>query len=196
MKTIDDAVAGRRVLVRADLNVPLDGTRITDDGRIRACLPTLNALLARGAAAVVCSHLGRPAGAPDPAYTLAAVAARLGQLLGRPVMLAADTVGAAARSAVADLKPGGVIMLENLRFNPGETSKDDAVRGAAAAVRALGFADGAFSHVSTGGGATLESLEGKTLPGLAALADEQGSEHAALAADTHLGGGAAVRGSR
>ena len=75
MKTIDDAaVTGRRVLVRADLNVPLDGTRITDDGRIRAALPTLNALLARGAAVVVCSHLGRPAGAPDPAYTLAPVA--------------------------------------------------------------------------------------------------------------------------
>jgi phosphoglycerate kinase len=131
MKTVDDlVVTGRRVLLRADLNVPLDGGRITDDGRIRACLPTLDALLARGAAVVVCSHLGRPAGAPDPAYTLAPVAARLGELLGRPVTLAAGTVGAAARSAVADLKPGGVVMLENLRFNPGETSEDGAVRGA------------------------------------------------------------------
>ena len=131
MKTIDDVVVtGRRVLVRADLNVPLDGNRITDDGRIRACLPTLNALLARGAAVVVCSHLGRPAGAPDPAHTLAPVAARLGELLGRPVRLTADTVGPSARSAVADLRPGAVVMLENLRFNPGETSKDDAVRGA------------------------------------------------------------------
>jgi phosphoglycerate kinase len=131
MKTIDDmVVAGRRVLVRADLNVPLDGTRITDDGRIRACTPTLNALLTRGAAVVVCSHLGRPAGAPDPAYTLAPVAARLAQLLGRPVKLAADTVGPAARSAVSALAPGDVVMLENLRFNPGETSKDDAIRGA------------------------------------------------------------------
>jgi phosphoglycerate kinase len=131
MKTIDDVlVSGHRVLVRADLNVPLDGTRITDDGRIRACLPTLKALLARHAAVVVCSHLGRPAGAPDPAYTLAPVAARLGHLLGRPVTLAADTVGPYARSAVAALAPGGVVMLENLRFNPGETSKDDVVRGA------------------------------------------------------------------
>jgi phosphoglycerate kinase len=131
MKTIDDmAVTGKRVLVRTDLNVPLEGTRITDDGRIRACLPTLTALLSRGAAVVVCSHLGRPAGAPDPKYTLAPVAARLGQLLGRPVELAADTVGPSARSVVAALAPGGVVMLENLRFNPGETSKDDAARGA------------------------------------------------------------------
>ncbi len=131
MKTIDDLeVSGRRVLVRADLNVPLDGARITDDGKIRACLPTLNTLLERGAGVVVCSHLGRPAGAPDPAYTLAPVAARLGELLGRPVVLAADTVGPCARSAVAELAPGGVVMLENLRFNAGETSKDDAVRGA------------------------------------------------------------------
>ncbi|MGC1288928.1 MAG: phosphoglycerate kinase, partial [Streptosporangiaceae bacterium] len=83
MKTIDDLdVRGRRVLLRADLNVPLDGSRITDDGKIRACIPTLNALLDRGGAVVVCSHLGRPAGAPDPAYSLAPVAARLGQLLG------------------------------------------------------------------------------------------------------------------
>jgi phosphoglycerate kinase len=131
MKTVDDLeVSGQRVLVRADLNVPLDGTRITDDGKIRACLPTLSALLDRGAAVVVCSHLGRPAGAPDPAYTLAPVAARLGELLDRAVALAADTVGPSARAAVADLAPGGVVMLENLRFNAGETSKDDALRGA------------------------------------------------------------------
>ncbi len=130
MKTVDDLeVSGKRVLVRADLNVPLDGTRITDDGKIRACLPTLSALLDRGAAVVVCSHLGRPAGTPDPAYTLAPVAARLGELLGRAVVLAADTVGPSARAAVADLAPGGVVMLENLRFNAGETSKDDALRG-------------------------------------------------------------------
>jgi phosphoglycerate kinase len=131
MKTVDDLeVSGKRVLVRADLNVPLDGTRITDDGKIRACLPTLSALLDRGAAVVVCSHLGRPAGAPDPAYTLAPVAARLAELLGRAVVLAADTVGPSARAAVADLAPGGVVMLENLRFNAGETSKDDGLRGA------------------------------------------------------------------
>jgi phosphoglycerate kinase len=131
MRTIDDLdVSGRRVLVRADLNVPLDGGRITDDGKIRACLPTLRALLDRGAAIVVCSHLGRPGGLPDPAYTLAPVAVRLGDLLGRPVRLAADTVGPSARAAVATLRPGDVVMLENLRFNLGETIKDDAQRGA------------------------------------------------------------------
>ena len=98
MKTIDDLnVSGRRVLVRADLNVPLDGGRITDDGKIRASLPTLDALIGRDAAVVVCSHLGRPGGVPDPAYTLAPVAARLSQLLGREVTLAGDTVGPAAR---------------------------------------------------------------------------------------------------
>lgn len=135
MKTVDDLdISGRRVLLRADLNVPLEGTRITDDGKIRASLPTLNALLERGAAVVICSHLGRPAGAPDPAWSLAPVAARLGELLGRPVILAADTVGPSARAAVAGLPPGGLVMLENLRFNAGETSQDDAVRGA--------FADG------------------------------------------------------
>jgi 3-phosphoglycerate kinase len=307
MKTIDDLdVSGRRVLVRADLNVPLDGSQIADDGKIRACLPTLSALLDRGAAIVVCSHLGRPGGLPDPAYTLAPVAARLGELLDRPVRLAADTVGPAARAAVATLRPGGVVMLENLRFNLGETIKDDAQRGAfadqlasladvyvgdafgtvhrrhasvrdvaarlphatgylvqaetaalrrltdgpsevaaataipadrmaldigpgsarrfaarlataktifwngpmgvfevpryaegtraiaraladsdaftvvgggdtAAAVRAFGFDDSSFGHVSTGGGASLEYLEGKTLPGLAALAGEDGA---------------------
>jgi phosphoglycerate kinase len=131
MKTIDDLeVSGRRVLVRADLNVPTGSNGIRDDGKIRACLPTLNALLERGAAVVVCSHLGRPAGVPDPACTLAPVAVRLSELLGRPVALAADTVGPAARAAVNGLRPGGVVMLENLRFNAGETSKDDGVRGA------------------------------------------------------------------
>jgi len=131
MKSIDDLdVSGKRVLVRADLNVPLTGPRISDDGKIRASLPTLNALLQRGAAVIVCSHLGRPAGAPDPAYTLAPVAGCLGDLLGRPVALAADTAGPSARAAVAALPPGGVVMLENLRFNTGETSTDDALRRA------------------------------------------------------------------
>ncbi len=135
MKTIDDLeVSGRRVLVRVNLNVPLDAGRITGDGKIRACLPTLGALLDRGAAIVVCSHLGRPGGLPDPAYTLAPVAARLGQLLGRPVRLADDTVGPSARAAVAALRPG-VVMLENLRFNLGETIRDDAQRGALADIR-------------------------------------------------------------
>ena len=128
MKTIDDfTVDGLRVLVRADLNVPLDGGRITDDGRIQASLPTLAALTSRGAKVVVCAHLGRPGGKPDPRYSLAPVAVRLGELLGRPVELAADV--AAARAAVAALPPGGLVMLENLRFNAAETSKDDVQRG-------------------------------------------------------------------
>jgi phosphoglycerate kinase len=131
MKTIDDfAVTDRRVLVRDDFNVPLDGGRVADDGRIRAALPTLSALLERDAKVIVCAHLGRPAGKPDPKYSLAPVAARLGELLGRPVRLAADTAGPDARAAVAAMPAGGVVMLENLRFNEGETSKDDTQRGA------------------------------------------------------------------
>jgi len=130
MKTIDDLdVAGRRVLLRADLNVPLSGTSITDDSRIRASLPTLRALLARGARVVLCAHLGRPGGTPDPRYSLAPVAIRLSQLLERRVRLAADTVGPGARNTVAALRPGELALLENLRFNAGETSADDAERG-------------------------------------------------------------------
>ena len=130
MKTVDDLlVFHRRVLVRLDLNVPVADGKITDDGKIRACLPTLVSLLQRGAAVVVCSHLGRPAGMPDPAYSLAPVAARLDELLGCRVTLAADTVGPSARATVAAVKPGRVVMLENLRFNLGETIKDDAQRG-------------------------------------------------------------------
>jgi phosphoglycerate kinase len=150
MKTIDDlAVEGRRVLVRADLNVPLDGGRVADDGRIRASLPTLTALTSRGAKVIVCAHLGRPGGKLDPKYSLAPVAARLGELLGRPVELAAGTIGPAARAAVAALPPGGVVMLENLRFNAAETSKDDQQRGAFAGQLA-GLAD---LYVSDGFGA-------------------------------------------
>ena len=130
MKTIDDmAVAGRRVLVRADLNVPLKDGQVADDGRILASLPTLTALMDRGAKVIVCAHLGRPKGKPDPRYSLAPVAARLGELLGRPVKLAADTVGPSAQAEVAALRPGGLVMLENLRFNAGETSTDDMDRG-------------------------------------------------------------------
>ncbi|MFF9686419.1 phosphoglycerate kinase [Streptomyces sp. NPDC014623] len=134
MKTIDEllaeGVAGKRVFVRADLNVPLDGTTITDDGRIRAVRPTVAELAAAGARVIVASHLGRPAGAPDPAFSLAPAAARLGELLGAEVAFAADTVGESARATVAALTDGQVAVIENLRFNPGETSKDDAERGA------------------------------------------------------------------
>lgn len=130
MKTVDDfEVTGQRVLVRDDLNVPLDGGQVSDDGRIRAALPTLAALLERGATVVVCAHLGRPAGQPDPRYSLAPVAARLGELLGRPVTLAADVTGPYARAAVAAAVPGDLVMLENLRFDKRETSQDEAQRG-------------------------------------------------------------------
>ena len=173
MRTIGGfAVAGRRVLVRDDLNVPLDDGQVTDDGRIRAALPALTALTDRGARVIVCAHLGRPAGRPDPTYSLAPAAARLSELPGRPVTLAADVTGPSARAAVASLGPGGVVMLENLRFDARETSTDDAQRGLFAgelAARALGFADSAFGYISTGGGASLEFIQGKTLPGLVVL---------------------------
>ncbi|MFF9014233.1 phosphoglycerate kinase [Streptomyces sp. NPDC014870] len=134
MKTIDEllaeGVAGKRVFVRADLNVPLAGTTITDDGRIRAVLPTVKALAEAGARVVVASHLGRPKGAPDPAFSLAPAAARLGELLGADVAFATDTVGESAKATVAGLADGQVAVIENLRFNAGETAKDDAERKA------------------------------------------------------------------
>jgi phosphoglycerate kinase len=123
-------VAGKRVLVRSDLNVPLKGTEITDDGRIRASVPTIQELAAAGARVIVTAHLGRPDGAPDPAYSLAPVAARLGELLGAPVAFATDTVGESAQAVVAGLADGQVALLENVRFNAGETAKDDATRQA------------------------------------------------------------------
>lgn len=154
MKTIDDLVAegqveGRRVFVRADLNVPLAGETITDDGRIRAVVPTITRLVQAGAKVIVASHLGRPKGAPDPKFSLAPVAARLGELLGQDVVFATDTVGDSARAAVASLAPGQVALLENLRFNAGETSKDDAERGAFADL----LAETADTYVGDGFGA-------------------------------------------
>ncbi|NBE83624.1 phosphoglycerate kinase [Micromonospora rubida] len=175
IRNLDDllaeGVSGRRVLVRADLNVPLDkqtgaindhdsasapqdgtpdGVRIADDGRIRAVLPTLTALTGAGAKVVVFSHLGRPKGSPDPQFSLRPVAARLGELLGAQVRFAEDTVGDSARSTVDALADGEVALLENLRFNKGETSKDDAERGAFAdQLAALGeaYVDDAFGAV-------------------------------------------------
>ncbi|MFF5172230.1 phosphoglycerate kinase [Micromonospora sp. NPDC000089] len=156
IRTLDDllgeGVSGRRVLVRADLNVPLDKQSgdITDDGRIRAVLPTLSALVQGGAKVVVCSHLGRPKGEPDPQFSLRPVAGRLGELLGAPVRFASDTVGESARATVDELADGQVALLENLRFNKGETSKDDAERGAFAdQLAAFGeaYVDDAFGAV-------------------------------------------------
>jgi phosphoglycerate kinase len=135
VKTIDDLgeVRGKRVLVRSDLNVPLDGTTITDDGRIRASVPTIQRLRDAGARVVVTAHLGRPKGEPDPKYSLRPVAERLGELLGADVAFATDTVGPSAQQTVSGLSDGDVDLLENVRFNAGETSKNDAERG--------GFAD-------------------------------------------------------
>ncbi|WP_171167763.1 phosphoglycerate kinase [Streptomyces sp. I05A-00742] len=134
MKTIDEliqsGVEGKRIFVRADLNVPLEGTTITDDGRIRAVAPTIKKLAAAGAKVIVASHLGRPKGAPDPRFSLAPAAVRLGEILGTNVSFATDTVGDSAKATVAALGNGEVTLLENLRFNAGETSKDDAERGA------------------------------------------------------------------
>jgi len=131
MKTIEDLdVKGRRVLLRADLNVPLDGDVITDDRRITASLPTIRALTERGARVVVCAHLGRPKGKVVPEFSLAPVARRLGELLGTEVRFASDVVGDSARQVAESLGDGEVALLENLRFEPGETSKDDAERGA------------------------------------------------------------------
>ena len=125
LRTIDSLgdLAGKRVILRCDLNVPLTAGKITDDGRIRASLPTIAALTDAGAAVIVISHLGRPNGAPDPKDSLRVVATRLGELLGADVTFATDTVGGSAKATVDALKPGSVAVLENLRFDPRETSK-------------------------------------------------------------------------
>jgi phosphoglycerate kinase len=154
MRTLDDlsadlgGLSGKTILVRSDLNVPLDGDTITDDGRIRASVPTISALAEAGAKVVVTAHLGRPKGQPNPKYSLAPVAGRLGDLLGRPVARATDVTGDSARQTVG-LSDGDVALLENVRFDPREESKDDAARGELADELA-GFADG---FVSDGFGA-------------------------------------------
>jgi phosphoglycerate kinase len=132
LRTLDSlgSLAGKRVIVRVDFNVPLKDGVITDDGRVRAALPTLNHLINQGARVIACSHLGRPDGAPDPTYSLEPVAQRLSELLGKPVAFARDTVGVSAQDAVAALEDGDIAVIENLRFNPGETAKDDVERRA------------------------------------------------------------------
>ena len=158
MRRLDDLLAegvtGTHVLLRADLNVPLDNSTgealITDDGRIRASLPTIRKLTEAGARVVVAAHLGRPKGRPDPAYSLAPVSERLGELLGQPVAMAADVVGESARNTVQRLADGQVAMLENIRFDPRETSKDDDERARLAdelAALAQAYVDDAFGAV-------------------------------------------------
>ncbi|MFC0449486.1 phosphoglycerate kinase [Rhodococcus jostii] len=149
VQTLDDllnaGVEGRAVLVRSDLNVPLDGDRITDPGRIIASAPTLKALAEAGAKVIVTAHLGRPKGEPDPQYSLAPVAVKLAEVLGRNVQLAGDVVGQDALARAEGLTDGDVLLLENIRFDPRETSKDEAERTklAKALVELVGD-DGAF----------------------------------------------------
>ena len=143
MKTLKDLgdLKGKRVLVRADFNVPLDGTTITDDGRIKAALPTIKALREEGAKVILMAHLGRPKGKVVPELSLAPVAARLGELLGIEVPLAEDTYGEDAQAKVAAMGDGDVVLLQNVRYNPEETSKDPEERAAyAKKIAALGEA--------------------------------------------------------
>jgi phosphoglycerate kinase len=148
VKNLDDllgeGVQGRYVLVRSDLNVPLDGSRITDDGRVRAALPTIKKLADAGAKVVVTAHLGRPKGEPDPKYTLAPVAQRLSELLGAEVALAGDLVGESAKALTGGLTDGGVVLLENVRFDARETSKDAVDRSELAAELGALVPGGAF----------------------------------------------------
>ncbi|MGW4065241.1 phosphoglycerate kinase [Amycolatopsis sp. NPDC004747] len=148
VKNLDDllgeGVQGRYVLVRSDLNVPLDGDRITDDGRVRAALPTIKKLADAGAKVVVTAHLGRPKGEPDPKYTLAPVAKRLSELLGAEVALAGDLVGESAKALTGGLAGGAVVLLENVRFDARETSKDAADRSELAAELGALVPGGAF----------------------------------------------------
>jgi len=166
-KTIADIdPKGKRIFVRVDFNVPLEGDRITDDTRIRAALPTLKNLLDRGAALIVASHLGRPKGKPDPAQSLAPVARRLSELLGRPVKMLSDCVGPEVEAAVNTMKPGDVVMLENLRFHAEEEKGDETFAKQLAALADI-YVNDAFgaahrAHAST-------SVMAKFLPAVAGL---------------------------
>ncbi len=150
MKTVADLgdLHGKKVLLRSDFNVPLDGKTITDDGRIRASLPTIQQLRDAGAAVLIVAHLGRPKGAPEDKYSLAPAAARLGELLGIDVKFATDTVGESAKAVAASLADGEVAVLENVRFYAAETSKVEAERAAFAAQ----LAELADAYVSDGFG--------------------------------------------
>jgi phosphoglycerate kinase len=142
-------VQGKRVFLRCDLNVPLKGGVITDDGRIRASLPTINALLEKGASLVIAAHLGRPKGEAKPELSLAPIAKRLSELLGKPVQFSGDITGPAISGAAANLKSGEILLLENIRFSAAETSKDQSER----ALFATELADLADFYVGDGFGA-------------------------------------------
>jgi phosphoglycerate kinase len=142
-------VKGKRVFLRCDLNVPLKDGAITDDGRIRASLPTINALLESGASIVICAHLGRPKGERKPELSLAPISIRLSEILNREVVFATDVVGESARTAVASLDSGDVVLLENIRYEAAETSKDESERFALA-TKLASYAD---AYVGDGFGA-------------------------------------------
>ena len=176
MKTLKDLgnLEGKRVLVRADFNVPLDGTKITDDGRIRAALPTINELRRQNAKIILMAHLGRPKGKVVPELSLAPVAARLSELLDAPVTLAKDTYGKDAQAKVAAMKDGDIVLLENVRFNPEETSKDEAERAAyAKKIAALGdvFVSDGFGVVHRAQGSNYDVA--KDIPAAAGLLVEK-----------------------
>ncbi len=176
----DAEVDGLRVLVRVDFNVPLDGGRVTDDTRIRAALPTIEDLISRNARVILCSHLGRPKGQVVPELSLAPAAERLSSLIGRPVVLAPDVAGEGAKEAVQALEPGGVVLLENTRFEPGETADDPALAEALASLADL-YVNDAFgaahrAHASTAGVARL-------LPAYAGLLLEREVENLTAVAD-------------
>ncbi len=155
-KTVRDIeVDGKAVLVRVDFNVPLDKGAITDDTRIRAAVPTIEYLIQRGAKTILCSHLGRPKGKPNPAYSLAPAAARLAEILGRPVPLAPDCVGAEVEKMVRGMSKGDVLLLENLRFHAEEEANDAQFARSLASLAEI-YVDDAFgsahrAHASTAG---------------------------------------------
>ncbi|MEM8495320.1 MAG: phosphoglycerate kinase, partial [Planctomycetota bacterium] len=145
-KTIADLdLAGKKVLMRCDFNVPLDDAgKVTDDRRVRMALPTIQHVLDAGGAVILMSHLGRPKGAPDPKFSLKPAADKLGELLGKPVTLAADTAGADAQAKAAVVQPGDVLVLENVRFNAGEKKGDDAAYNATLASFGDAYCNNAF----------------------------------------------------
>ena len=156
-QTVDDIrLQGKRVIIRADFNVPLDeALQITDDTRIRSTLPTINRVVDEGAKVILCSHLGRPKGSFDPKYSLAPVAKRLGRLLGKEVIFAPDCIGPAVEKLVAKMNPGDVLLLENLRFHPGEEKNNEAFAKSLASLGDV-FINDAFgaahrAHASTVG---------------------------------------------
>ena len=180
-KTVRDAeVGGKRVLVRADFNVPMEDGRITDDRRIREALPTIRYLIEHGAKTILASHLGRPKGRVDEAFRLTPVAVRLGELLARPVALLPDCVGPAVEAAVAKMQPGQVVLLENLRFHAEEEANDPAFAASLARLADL-YVNDAFgtahrAHASTAGVAAY-------LPAVAGLLVEKELRHLGQALD-------------